>query len=272
MSWASRRNTTRVEDIAYCLLGIFSVNMALLYGEGERAFIRLQEEIMKTSDDDSLFAWAAKDSDLRKSRGLLVSSPGEFQEAGSISSCHDWTKSSLPYAMTNKGLLISLSLNITAEQNVYLALLNCLATNYNNGTLAIYLKRLSLVGDQYVRVHPNKVATFNGNRSTSTETIYVRQRTPLRNLESFGQEQQFLIQTDVSVPALGYVLSTIDTPTGLMPLDGDILAKGLPIPKGSNGWVAALGYRHKSPENKNKFWVLLGSAFSIVSKSLVWAL
>jgi hypothetical protein len=258
MSWASKRNTTRVEDIAYCLLGIFGVNMALLYGEGERAFIRLQEEIMKASDDHSLFAWAAKDSDPRMSRGLLASSPEEFQGAGSILSCHDWTKSSLPYAMTNKGLGITLSLHVTSEQNIYLALLNCLATNYNNGTLAVYLKRLSSVGDQYVRVHPNKVATFNGDRSTSTETIYIRQRTPMRNPESFSQEQQFLIQTDVSLPVLGYVLSIIDTPTGPMPPDGDILARGLPIPKGSNGWIAALGYTHKSPENKNRFWVLLG--------------
>ena len=39
MSWASRRVTTRDEDIAYCLLGIFNVNMPLLYGEGEKAFI-----------------------------------------------------------------------------------------------------------------------------------------------------------------------------------------------------------------------------------------
>ncbi|KAI9713593.1 MAG: hypothetical protein M1820_000975 [Bogoriella megaspora] len=57
MSWAARRMTTRDEDIAYCLLGIFDVNMPLLYGEGKKAFIRLQEEIMKTSDDTSIFAW-----------------------------------------------------------------------------------------------------------------------------------------------------------------------------------------------------------------------
>lgn len=34
MAWASRRKTSRREDIAYCLLGIFDVNMPLLYGEG----------------------------------------------------------------------------------------------------------------------------------------------------------------------------------------------------------------------------------------------
>jgi Heterokaryon incompatibility protein (HET) len=57
MSWAARRKTTRREDIAYCLLGIFDVNMPLLYGEGDRAFLRLQEEIMKVHGDQSLFAW-----------------------------------------------------------------------------------------------------------------------------------------------------------------------------------------------------------------------
>lgn len=46
MSWASNRRTTRVEDIAYCLMGLFDINMPLLYGEGQKAFMRLQYEIM----------------------------------------------------------------------------------------------------------------------------------------------------------------------------------------------------------------------------------
>jgi len=41
MSWAAKRKTTRLEDRAYCLMGIFSINIPLLYGEGERAFLRL---------------------------------------------------------------------------------------------------------------------------------------------------------------------------------------------------------------------------------------
>ncbi len=49
MKWASERRTTRLEDIAYCLMGIVSIQMPLLYGEGSRAFIRLQEEILKGS-------------------------------------------------------------------------------------------------------------------------------------------------------------------------------------------------------------------------------
>lgn len=57
MSWASGRETTRIEDQAYCLMGIFGVNMPLLYGEGGAAFLRLQQEIIKSSSDHSIFAW-----------------------------------------------------------------------------------------------------------------------------------------------------------------------------------------------------------------------
>ena len=57
MSWASERQTTRKEDEAYCLLGIFGVNMPMLYGEGDRAFYRLLEEIIKHSEDYSLLLW-----------------------------------------------------------------------------------------------------------------------------------------------------------------------------------------------------------------------
>lgn len=48
MQWASDRITTRLEDQAYSLMGLFDINMPLLYGEGKKAFIRLQEEILKS--------------------------------------------------------------------------------------------------------------------------------------------------------------------------------------------------------------------------------
>ncbi|RYP63425.1 hypothetical protein DL771_009278 [Monosporascus sp. 5C6A] len=80
MSWAATRETTRLEDRAYSLMGIFGINMPLLYGEGERAFVRLQEEIMKFSDDHSLFAWESPD--LRG--GLLATSPAAFKGSKDI--------------------------------------------------------------------------------------------------------------------------------------------------------------------------------------------
>ncbi|RDX52459.1 hypothetical protein OH76DRAFT_1470383 [Lentinus brumalis] len=57
MSWAAARECTRVEDEAYSLMGIFDINMHTLYGEGRRAFVRLQKEILKRIPDQSLFAW-----------------------------------------------------------------------------------------------------------------------------------------------------------------------------------------------------------------------
>ena len=56
MSWAARRSTTRIEDEAYCLLGLFDVNMPLIYGEGRRAFRRLLEEIVKRDNDLTILA------------------------------------------------------------------------------------------------------------------------------------------------------------------------------------------------------------------------
>ncbi|EME46893.1 hypothetical protein DOTSEDRAFT_149383, partial [Dothistroma septosporum NZE10] len=57
MSWAAFRTTTRREDEAYCLLGLFDINMPLLYGEGRKAFRRLQEAIIRHSRDDSILSW-----------------------------------------------------------------------------------------------------------------------------------------------------------------------------------------------------------------------
>ncbi|ROW08517.1 hypothetical protein VMCG_03274 [Cytospora schulzeri] len=72
MSWASHRDTSRVEDLAYCLMGLFDVNMPMLYGESEKAFIRLQEEIIKMSDDMSIFAWTDTKANFSSFRGLLA--------------------------------------------------------------------------------------------------------------------------------------------------------------------------------------------------------
>jgi hypothetical protein len=79
MSWASNRETTRLEDQAYSLLGIFGVNMPLLYGEGEMAFFRLQREILGSSDDESIFGWSSEDAPDDEPLGMLAISPRNFR-------------------------------------------------------------------------------------------------------------------------------------------------------------------------------------------------
>ncbi|KAL8685106.1 MAG: hypothetical protein Q9218_007974, partial [Villophora microphyllina] len=101
MSWFSGRETTVPEDTAYCLLGLFGVNMPLLYGEGRaRAFRRLQEEIMRYSDDQTLFAWRSIHAGDRGS-GLLAESPDHFQQTGDYITEPD-RLNNRPFQMTNK--------------------------------------------------------------------------------------------------------------------------------------------------------------------------
>jgi hypothetical protein len=93
MSWAAGRETTRIEDIAYCLLGLFDVNMPLLYGEEEKAFRRLQEEIIKSTADYSVFAWTwrtppdpkhTKEPKARVFCGILAEKPLYFADCTSF--------------------------------------------------------------------------------------------------------------------------------------------------------------------------------------------
>ena len=74
MSWAARRKTTEIEDMAYCLMGIFNVHFTVMYGEGASAFYRLQIKIMAQSDDPSLFDWTGKPG----TNTLLACSPACF--------------------------------------------------------------------------------------------------------------------------------------------------------------------------------------------------
>ncbi|KAF8854451.1 HET-domain-containing protein, partial [Acephala macrosclerotiorum] len=105
LSWLSSRTTTRLEDMAYCMLGIFELNMPLLYGEGSKAFTRLQEEIMKVSDDHSLFCWTWETSQHRG--GFLSEVPSEFSRTGRFVTKQE-DKRPAPYALTNAGLSIRL--------------------------------------------------------------------------------------------------------------------------------------------------------------------
>lgn len=97
MSWASGRSTTRVEDRAYSLIGLFDVNMPLLYGEGEKAFQRLQEEILKCTEDQTIFAWEAVTT---LSPSVLASSPDNFASTYHFPRADELQRRK-PHAVTN---------------------------------------------------------------------------------------------------------------------------------------------------------------------------
>lgn len=104
LSWAANRRTTRIEDRAYSLLGLLEVNIPLLYGEGEKAFARLQQQIMESSDDDSIFAWQAMNCSHATLRGLLARSPNEFGKCGRFRFDEQSTSSVGEFRLTQKGV------------------------------------------------------------------------------------------------------------------------------------------------------------------------
>jgi hypothetical protein len=106
MSWASSRNTTRLEDKAYCLMGLFDVNMPIIYGEGHKAFYRLQLEIMKSSEDQSIFAWAGEDY-RSNSHGLLAESPHDFKLSYDIVNCKMTTRATISYESCKQYIRLS---------------------------------------------------------------------------------------------------------------------------------------------------------------------
>ena len=114
MSWAALRETTRVEDEAYCLLGIFNVHIPLIYGEGTNAFRRLQEEIIRTSHDQSIFAWRQRRvsviNEIHSAWGILAPATSYFKNSGDI--IYDERRSRLDrhYTVTNNGLELQTSL------------------------------------------------------------------------------------------------------------------------------------------------------------------
>ncbi|KAK3392882.1 hypothetical protein B0H63DRAFT_456764 [Podospora didyma] len=175
MSWAANRQTSRVEDMAYSLMGIFGVNMAPLYGEGENAFLRLQEEIIKRSDDQTILAWGTlgqTDStptphyaqhldhefdheEMAGTTGILAKSPRDFAgmdrvvpssaSPETVDGIRDVTNlMATSFAMTNKGLNIKLGLlqvgyGHATHQRVYLGVLQCHREEDPSGRLGILL-------------------------------------------------------------------------------------------------------------------------------------
>ncbi|PMD20393.1 HET-domain-containing protein, partial [Hyaloscypha hepaticicola] len=102
MSWAAQRQTTRIEDIAYCLLGIFQVNLPMIYGEGANAFFRLQEEIVRRTNDLTVLAWNQKEGQ-ELPCSLFASSPAGFADTGFVEAFHQQFLAPV-FSITNKGL------------------------------------------------------------------------------------------------------------------------------------------------------------------------
>lgn len=200
MSWASSRTTTRAEDMTYCLLGLFNVNMPLLYGEGaEKAFLRLQEEIMKRNDDYSLFmwSWSGRERDYHQGlspyqrrllanvehpmsrtigRGLLAPSPSWFLHSHVYKYRTPERAIAHPRTLTHRGMRIVLPLLYWVD-DIYFAILDDIES-LNTHTPIIILKRLARDSPVFHRIFckldlqapsPALGGSFEEERSTALD-------------------------------------------------------------------------------------------------------
>ena len=163
MSWASGRTTARLEDIAYCLLGLFDLNMPLLYGEGEKAFFRLQYELLQSGDlDESIFAWIQAHSQLDFiARGILAQSPAAFAFSGNIMRIDNVeSHHRLISNLTRRSILTNVS-RLTASSldvNKLLLRLNCRRLDEIDSCLGIMLEKALGEKRSWVRADTAKLS------------------------------------------------------------------------------------------------------------------
>ena len=137
ISWSAKRTTTRVEDRAYSLMGLLDVNMPMLYGEGKKAFHRLQLEIIRSSNDQSIFAWGHESN--KRIGSILADDPSDFEDCSDMELMnHDEFINFFPnlpstnaehfdvFPITNRGIQIWMLLRPYRDSNsVFRAYLPC---------------------------------------------------------------------------------------------------------------------------------------------------
>jgi hypothetical protein len=188
MTWVSQRKTTRPEDMAFCLMGIFNINMPLLYGEGGvKSFLRLQDDIIKTSSDTTIFARVdsnpSRQANLYEPHGLLATSVQHFAESHDIFQTSEFEE---PYSMTNRGLRIELPIfNVSVDMRRYaVAKLFCSRNHkFGNVDLGVYLARLDdkcfcwIIVDRFSNLYGKE----NSKSHQPPLTLFIPQRKSLRD-------------------------------------------------------------------------------------------
>lgn len=232
MSWAANRQTTRIEDKAYCLLGIFGVHMPLLYGERGQAFIRLQQAIAQNDNDMSLFAWIAEsgDEDVGSTSptysGILASDPSQFATCAEVSPIRDPLLPSPSWILTNAGIEMTTALDHSMDPKhsviarlsngtvqtvpyppnprLYRLFLHCRITNSTRieGSakpkgLAIWLRKTSW---GFVRYHSTELCLVEGSAMRFGDPQYIRVSTSLTRQQYRDIERWFSPYQDQQNP------------------------------------------------------------------------
>ncbi len=223
LSWAAERTTTREEDAAYCLLGIFDINMPMLYGEGHKAFRRLQEEIIKEVADFSIFAWKAVPGSCPDYMGILAPSPREFKEVSKMHAVSSYRyTTNITFSMSNRGVEFHGLLPV--DESTGCSVLPVLHIDvppekYGLGRIrapkighGVLLRKIGRLG--YVRSQPNRLVELSEKDFDSApKSFWAPKNFSIENSKSInGRELQIREPRDLRHPYFG--LATVQPGSG----------------------------------------------------------
>ncbi|GAB1312649.1 hypothetical protein MFIFM68171_02859 [Madurella fahalii] len=223
MSWAAGRDTKRKEGLAYCLLGIFGVTMPMIYGEGgNQAFLRLQDQIMRTTRDDSILAWGLSTEDApARDPGhvdegtagrILATAPSDFANSRRIV-CRQQSSGSLNSLDISGGRLrLHLSL-LTTSAGGTVGLLNCGPEHDPQQVVGIPLAQTaSGASDEYVRPRGcHTVLQPITASSVPPRLIYIRNDSQRK--ESAGAKQQYWLYDEDAFAEVNLDLVDVHPPS-----------------------------------------------------------
>ncbi|KAM0429700.1 hypothetical protein ACHAPT_006306 [Fusarium lateritium] len=219
MSWAASRVTTRKEDAAYCLLGLFNINMPMLYGEGDKAFLRLQEAIVRQSKDQSILLWRAGPSQIPQERapGCLAPLCETFKDPVRIIGRRvfsnvdrryeaDFLGNMAPMEITDTVLRTNLWIcpcTVSAydpyferhfRRDLWLGILDLAHDDDYLARPAILLEHMGAV-DFYRRVYHQLIVTFNPRQTSTSLYLFCDQDVDARasSPDTWGFKSTFLI-------------------------------------------------------------------------------
>lgn len=244
MSWAAGRKTKKIEDRAYSLMGLFGIHMPIIYGEGEKAFRRLQLEIMKSSDDQTIFAWhdSLTHPNPVRDRGLLASAPDIFSRKASpvvtidhsyfiknvLRNHNTFRNMQRGYSILNDGIHITFPMKQVGV-DVWLAVLRCKREN-QEFPYGIYLKERPNCHD-FLRTSPTKLLTLESADLEGLGLHTIRVVVDHHILPAVSRRQFFTFQlTYTSWEPCGYYVC--------------------PKPGGCHDVAQGIGYRVLNPDDR----------------------
>ncbi|KAJ5392288.1 HET-domain-containing protein [Penicillium cosmopolitanum] len=195
MSWASGRQTSRIEDRAYSLMGLFGINMPLVYGEKEIAFIRLQQEIMKISNDHSIFAWRSKSS-----IDGFPTSPAAFANSHNIVQANPLGSLDDPFTVDNRGVHLYARFMGIGRKGLGMVILNCKEI-YSAEYIAIFARDILFSIKRFERVWTDELERIDLANFESSERpfrdicLQVRRATRIRKRQ--GEHDVVISKDDI---------------------------------------------------------------------------